>query len=250
MNNYRVWDIDKKYGDLFCDRAIGKLPEMECSKALCKILKPIYKSGMKVLDVGCGGGHYLKSLKDRLDNNINYTGVDATEYYIKLANDVFSSYHFEVGDIHKLQFVDNSFDIVMCNNVIQHLPPPPKKAISELLRTSSKYVVFRTLFAKRNYIIKEVKDTSDGLNDSFDLTNPFDYKGNPVVWNYMNLYTEEYLENIILGINPDYNITFVPDNFWNELETKADSKTATEVVEGKQVSGNIILDWKFIIVEK
>jgi len=32
--NWRIWDKDKEYGDLFFKRAIGELPEMESSKAL------------------------------------------------------------------------------------------------------------------------------------------------------------------------------------------------------------------------
>jgi len=242
------WDKNKSYGDLFYDRAIGKKEEMECSKAVCDILKPIYEPDMKILDVGCGAGHYLKSLIDRLDENVNYTGIDITEHYIEKAKKAFKDYRFFIDDIYSIGFKDESFDIVMCNNVIFHLPPFPVEAISELLRVSSNYVVIRVPIAKRNYIIKEVRDQNDDLDE--EIKQITDEEGNPLVWNYLNLYTKEFFEDAISKINPDYVVNFIKDENWKNLESKAKSKTATDIMGGKQVSGNIVLDWYFIVVRK
>ena len=62
-----------------------QLPEMESSKALAKILKKQIFENDNVLDVGCGCGHYLKSLLSEIGVPFKYTGVDATNYYIELA---------------------------------------------------------------------------------------------------------------------------------------------------------------------
>lgn len=236
---YRIWEMDKSYGDVLYDRAVGKRDEMESAKALCKIISPLYKKKMKLLDVGCGAGHYLRSLRIRIDKDINYTGTDVTEYYINRAKEAFNDIPFYVGDIYNISFDDNSFDIVTCNNVILHLPPPPIKAISELLRVSSKYVIIRMLFGIRNYIIKEVKGS--GLIDD---------NGEPVVWNYFNIYTIPYIKSVIKNINKSASIEIVDDIFWDNLEDPADSSTSTKVIDGKQVSGNIVLDWKFVIIKK
>ena len=127
---YGRWHEDKKYGEVFFKRAVGEMDEMESTKSVCSVLKTIYKPGMKVLDVGCGAGHYLKGLRERVDANINYTGVDATEYYVNLAREAYQDDAlFRVGDIFNLDFEDREFDIVMCNNVVVHLPPPPTGAI-------------------------------------------------------------------------------------------------------------------------
>ncbi|MFC1931522.1 class I SAM-dependent methyltransferase [Chloroflexota bacterium] len=127
-DDWRVWKQDKFYGDLMYKRATGTLDEMESSKALCKILSHFYEKGMKVLDIGCGAGHYLRSLRLRIDENIDYTGVDATEYYVELARKAFGdASRFLCGDIYNLQFKANSFDIVICNNLLLHLPPPTNK---------------------------------------------------------------------------------------------------------------------------
>lgn len=229
MKYNEIWKRDVKYGDVFFERAVGIRDEMESSKAVCKILSPIYKKDMKILDVGCGAGHYLRSLKERIDNNINYVGVDITEEYLEKARKAFKDYLFTKEDIHHLTFKNNSFDVVMCNNVILHLPPYPKKAISELLRVSSDYVIIRTPCGMRNYIIKEIKGDC---------------------WNFLNLYTVEYIKDAIKKIDKSASVEVVPDVFWKELRNVVQSDTKTEIIDGRQVSGNIILDWTFFIIKK
>lgn len=254
-NNWRVWDKAKSYGDLLYRRAIGKDDEMESSKALSKVISPLYKKGMKVLDVGCGAGHYLRSLQLRLDKDINYTGIDATEYYIELARKAFgNSSHFLCGDIYNLQFKDDSFDIVICNNLILHLPPPPLKPISELVRASSKYIIIRTVFGERNYIIKEVSSSDDELQGfSMKEGTLIDQKGEPLAYGYFNMYTQQYFRDIIADINKDIDIKIICDEGWNcfdNTKMSGTTKTATKVINGKQVSGNLLLDWRFIILTK
>ena len=57
------WDEEKHYGELLYKRATGESEEMNSSRAVAKVIKEFYKPGMKVLDVGCGAGHYLVSLR-------------------------------------------------------------------------------------------------------------------------------------------------------------------------------------------
>ncbi len=62
----QAWEseaIGKPYGDLFFDRATGKLPEMESSKAAAARITALAKSGDSLLDVGCGAGHYYRSIR-------------------------------------------------------------------------------------------------------------------------------------------------------------------------------------------
>jgi ubiquinone/menaquinone biosynthesis C-methylase UbiE len=252
VEDYRIWDKVFKYGDSFYNRAIGKTEEMECAKSICEVIKPIYRPNKTLLDVGCGAGHYLRSLRERIDKNINYTGVDITEYYIVKAKEVFKDVRFFIDDIYDLSFKDNSFDIVICNNVVMHLPPPPKKYLSELLRVSSEYVIIRVPIGKRNYIIKEVKDHNDNLNkdELKHLKTLIKDDGKPALWNYLNIYTKEYLEEAVLQINPDYVVTFIPDNKFSNFKSTENTKTSTTVIDGRQVSGNIILDYYFMVVKK
>ena len=45
---------NKNNAEIYYKRAIGKLPEMEVSKALAKIISKKIKSNQSILDVGCG----------------------------------------------------------------------------------------------------------------------------------------------------------------------------------------------------
>ena len=59
---------NKNNAQVYYNRAIGKSPEMEVSKALAKIVKKIVKKNDKILDVGCACGHYYRSLKREIKN--------------------------------------------------------------------------------------------------------------------------------------------------------------------------------------
>ena len=237
------WDNEQAYGDYFHDIAVGKLPEMECSKAICNVLKKYYNLKNSLLDVACGGGHYLRSLRERVDSEINYTGVDTTKYYIEKARQAFGSdARFEEGDIFNLQFQDNEFDIVMANNVLLHLPPNPVKALGELVRVAKKSVIIRTVFGERNYVIKEVRET-----DEETLFN----KEDPCNYNYFNLYTEKYFTETLNALGGNFKINYIKDNDFQEFDTRNQTtNTGTRLINGLQVSGNIILDWRFLVITK
>lgn len=248
------WDEEKHYGELLYKRATGESEEMNSSRAVAKVIKEFYKPGMKVLDVGCGAGHYLVSLRKIVDKKIDYTGVDATAHYLSLGRKAFGdSATFVQGSIFDIPFPDNSFDIVMCNHVILHMPPENiRKAFSELVRVSRYKSVTRTVFGERNYIIREVLDHNDVhpedpreiRYENFDLTtHPY---------RYFNLYTPEFVEQAIRSAHGDVDIELRPDRDYTAFDNtkEAKIKTATRTMGDLQVSGNLILDFKFIITEK
>ncbi|MCP4613780.1 MAG: class I SAM-dependent methyltransferase [Planctomycetes bacterium] len=246
---WRIWDKDTTAGEVYYKRATGQLAEMESSKALCKIISRFYSSGMKILDVGCGAGHYLYSLRKRVDPNIAYLGLDYTEKYVELARKAFNNENqFVVGDIYDLNFDDNSFDIVTCNNVILYLPAPPVKAIEELIRVSKKYVIIRTIFGKRSCIIKECFD-SGNIEPEKEFLSSNGKNGNYV---YFNMYTEQYIRDVVKNISNRIDVNIECDVGWKHFDNRAVSghDVATHVLDGKQVRGNLIQDWRFIILSK
>ena len=185
--NWKIWDNDKAYGERFFDRIKGELPEMESSKALAKILKKQIFENDNVLDVGCGCGHYLKSLLSEIDVPFKYTGVDATNYYIELAKKAWndcSNASFYTGDIFDLPFDDNSYDLVYCCNVFLHLPSI-KKPLEELIRVSKKTVVLRSLFSDRSFRIQDVHKKDDDSNYI-----EFDENGEPSSYHFYNIYSK------------------------------------------------------------
>lgn len=255
MKNWKLWHKFPEYGDVLYKRAIGIYGEMESSKSLSALLKKLYLPGLKVCDVGCGAGHYLFSFRKRIDKGIDYTGVDSTKYYIKLAQKAFNNKKiFMVGDIMDLPFTKDSYDIVICCNLILHLPPPPLKPLSELIRIAKKYVVIRTLIGESNYIIKRIYEPKElGVKNlkELDLVKTDDKINN---FGFLNMYTESYFKELIISIDKSLKIKIVKDtnfkNFDNSKFSIRLPKMATKVINGKQISGNLIYDWRYIIIEK
>jgi ubiquinone/menaquinone biosynthesis C-methylase UbiE len=116
---------NKNNAQVYYNRAIGKSPEMEVSKALAKIVKKIIKKNQKILDVGCACGHYYRSLRREISNNFFYTGVDPYKIFLdkaKLAWKNDPQVKFIKGNIFNLPLKKDEFDITVCNNVLLHLP--------------------------------------------------------------------------------------------------------------------------------
>lgn len=102
--------------------------------SLIKPLKPI-----NILDAGSGEGFTLNQIKKNKIGK-SYQGVDISGEAVKLANKNFPSFNIVNGDIYKLPYKDNSFDLVICSEVLEHLKEP-EKALKEIIRVSNKNIV-------------------------------------------------------------------------------------------------------------
>jgi len=93
-----------------------------------------------ILDVGCGEGFTLLRLKrehigDRLE------GIEYLEEAIELGKKLDPTMVIKKGDIYKLPYKDNTFDLVLCTEVLEHLERP-YDAVAELKRVSKKFILF------------------------------------------------------------------------------------------------------------
>ena len=82
----------------------------------------IIKPGDKILDVGCGNGRLLETLKEK---SADYLGVDKSTELIKIAEKKYQSekIKFRPGCILELgQIPEINFDYIFCIAVIHHLP--------------------------------------------------------------------------------------------------------------------------------
>ncbi|RYC64244.1 hypothetical protein CHU98_g1947 [Xylaria longipes] len=104
---------------------------------------PLLKADMRILDVGCGPGTITLDLAAHVVEG-SVTGIDASSNAIESANGLskqrgVSNASFLVGDVLKLPFDDNSFDIVHAHQVLGHLPcgdgdPGPVWGLKEMRR--------------------------------------------------------------------------------------------------------------------
>ncbi len=103
--------------------------------AVLKQVKPV-----KILDVGCGEGFTLVNLNRNKIGKV-YEGIDNSRDALKLGKRMYPKLEIKYGSIYKLPYKDNSFDLLICTEVLEHLDEP-EKAIAELRRVTSKYVIF------------------------------------------------------------------------------------------------------------
>lgn len=92
-----------------------------------------------VLDVGCGEGFTLNCLKEHGIGK-RLEGIEHSIGAIELGKKAYPDIKIKQGDIYKLPYQDNSFDLVLCTEVLEHLDNP-SKALKELIRVSNKYLV-------------------------------------------------------------------------------------------------------------
>ncbi|KKQ37138.1 MAG: Methylase involved in ubiquinone/menaquinone biosynthesis [Candidatus Woesebacteria bacterium GW2011_GWA1_37_7] len=91
-----------------------------------------------IVDVGCGEGFTLERLRKEKIGKY-YLGIDGSNIAVKLGKVLFPKIIFEKHNIYKLPLKDNSYDFVLCTEVLEHLEKPDK-ALKELVRVSRKYL--------------------------------------------------------------------------------------------------------------
>lgn len=81
--------------------------------------------GMKVLEVGCGPGHFCNMIKKYFPTCQVY-GVDLDDNHIEFAKQTSKQLgldiNYSVGDVTNLQFEDNYFDVIFSHTLVEHLP--------------------------------------------------------------------------------------------------------------------------------
>ena len=233
---WRQWAKKPEVEGTLVKRAHGNLPEMESTKQLVKLISEFYQPGMKVLDVGCNVGHYLRGLR-RIDAVLDYTGVDATAFYIEQASDIFKDdphANFEVRDILEPLFPDDSFDIVYCCNVILHLPDF-RVPVRNLLASTKKVCLIRTLLADKSTVAMAAE------------TQDFDDNGMPREFVYQNTWQCDYFAGYINSLG--WQVEFIEDEFNPDIlsQEHQDLKKGegTRIFGGQQISGNVVFNWKW-----
>lgn len=101
-------------------------------------------STTKVLDIGCGRGDITLFISQKADQAI---GIDYSKDAIELANSIKKNFpktiqkknEFKVMNAKKLEFPDNTFDLIICIDVLEHLyQPEVEEVMKEIKRVLKK----------------------------------------------------------------------------------------------------------------
>ena len=121
-------------------------------KTLAKEVKKLQISS--ILDAGAGEGFTLEFLRK---NNIGktYEGIDSLQTAVEVGNKIHPTIKLKQASIYELPYDDNSFDLVLSTEVLEHLEEPGK-ALKEIIRVSNKYVLLSVpnepLFMGSNFL--------------------------------------------------------------------------------------------------
>lgn len=118
-----------------------------------------------ILDAGCGEGFTLEYLRVRKIGK-TYEGIDFLKKAVEIGTKVHPNIKLKQASIYELPYKDNSFDLVLSTEVLEHLEDP-RKALKEIFRVSKKFVVLSVpnepIFMGSNFL--RVKNWSRFGND-------------------------------------------------------------------------------------
>lgn len=144
------------------------------------------KAGMRVLDVGCGSGPNIKMINDLFPQakDIEYYGVDISPRAIEAANEYkgkagIENCLFELGDAENLRYRDAEFDIVICTEVLEHLPHP-RAALREIHRVLKNGGASIITTPNRGNVLKRVagRGIKDRIERDVERLDPYQLRDN------------------------------------------------------------------------
>jgi len=125
----------------------------------------------RVLEVGCGAGYSTRILKEFFPKSVNYSASDISAELLNLARTRVPGIQFEQHSIYDLPNADNSVDLVICLETLEHLDRP-EAALKEIYRVTRKHAIFsvpreplwRTLNIARGKYIPNLGNTPGHIN--------------------------------------------------------------------------------------
>ncbi len=78
---------------------------------------------LRILDLGCGQGHITERMRQEFPG-AELSGVDYSISAIDYAAGHFPGIDFIVGNAYTCPYADGYFDVVVCNNLWEHVPDP------------------------------------------------------------------------------------------------------------------------------
>lgn len=199
-------------------------------KTLGKLLEkitPFLKPDMRVLEIGCGTGELLYSIRPHVKEVV---GIEIHKGYVDFINNELGiEAHSE--DINRMDFTDRTFDIVLSIMTLDHLPNP-----AETLQT------IKSLLVKDGIIYIEVPNREEALN--FFLPEPNQKRFNTFFWHKAHYFyfTRSTLSKLMEKMGMDCEIScrheYTLKNYLNWYFTGKPNKSFIEASNADFFSGN------------
>ena len=164
--------------------------------------------GAKVLEIGCGNGLLWKLNAGRIPETWNITLTDFSEGMLKDAErnigNISAKVKYEVMDAVNIPYENNSFDTILANHMLYHIPDR-RKALSEIQRVLKKSGFFYTTTMDGGYmkeltdIVREYRSISGGVSKSNSVIQNFSLQnGQEQLMEYFKEVNLEIYENSLM----------------------------------------------------
>ena len=191
------------------------------------------KSGMKVLEIGCGTGFFTKEI---IKKPVYVTAIDISPDLIDIARNNISdsNVNFVIENAYRMSFPDSTFDAVIGSSVLHHLEVDA--ALIEIYRVLKPggYLAFTepNMMNPQIALQKNIPALKNKLGDSPDETAFF-------IWSVRKKLIRSGFTNI--NIKPfDFLHPHIPRGFIKFIKPFAD--IAEKIPLLKQISGSLFIN--------
>jgi len=227
-----------EHGKFLASRNVGEIWNWETPAGKIRwarrvrMLTNSLKSGMNVLEIGCGTGFFTKEI---VKNPVQVIAIDISPELIEIArqNIINSNVEFIIENAYNMIFDDQTFDAVIGCSVLHHLDiDPALKEIYRVLKPGG-YIAFTepNMLNPQIALQKNIPALKKALGDSPDETAFF-------VWNLRTkLRTSGFLE---IDINPfDFLHPQIPEGMIKYIKPLTD--LAEKIPVFRQISGSLFI---------
>lgn len=110
----------ERFGTEMYDNKYSTKEEIHPRSVVTYFVDKYMTGSQRCLDLGSGAGRHSKYIAEK---GIGVTAIDLSEMGVRNAKEVLKDFpdsHVLIGDVHKLPFVDGSFDSLVCNRVLDY----------------------------------------------------------------------------------------------------------------------------------
>lgn len=165
---------------------------------------------LRILDVGCGKGNYLKDCLDLAKGKISCAGIDAVA---RFAERRFESLDLRVGDVHQLQreYQDERFGLITSVLVAHHLADPMSmlEGIYNLLEPDGLALIYKFPFRFKDH--RQVQLFRNYLERKYQIRSVRD-KGSFPTWDDFHLVFRRTAPKMELPIEYESVYDYPPQN--------------------------------------
>ena len=114
----------KNFSALFCETAYGRQSRERKAKTIIAVLNDFFGTDFRsfsIIDVGCSTGIMANYFSDYFGEVV---GIDIDAPAVRYARENFTkdNLEFNIGDAMNIKFPKNSFDVVICAHIYEHVP--------------------------------------------------------------------------------------------------------------------------------